>query len=265
MVTLLLVTRLFAALGAQEASGIESDRLVIRVLSYNIHHGRGMDGIVDLARVASVIRATGADLVALQEVDERVRRSGQVSQTDTLATMVGMEGVFFKQIEYDGGLYGQAILSRHRVAEQQTVWLPGNPERERRILGLVTIDMAKTTIGFATTHWHHADPRTRLAQSVATHNAISALAYPVILAGDFNAEPSSAPLEELRREWLISERRISLATYPADQPTKQIDYVCLWPRAAGRLLSVHVIDEPTASDHRPILAEFEIHPTVPSD
>jgi endonuclease/exonuclease/phosphatase family metal-dependent hydrolase len=41
----------------------------VTVMSFNIHHGQGTDGVLDLERIARVIRASGADIVGLQEVD----------------------------------------------------------------------------------------------------------------------------------------------------------------------------------------------------
>jgi endonuclease/exonuclease/phosphatase family metal-dependent hydrolase len=45
----------------------------IRILSYNIKHGQGMDDRVDLKRAAAVINSLQPDLVALQEIDNVVR------------------------------------------------------------------------------------------------------------------------------------------------------------------------------------------------
>lgn len=86
--------------------------LTLRVLSYNIHHGRGTDNQVDLARIAKVISDSQADLVALQEVDHGTRRTGGVDQTSELGRLTGMHSQFCKQIDYDDGEYGQALLSR---------------------------------------------------------------------------------------------------------------------------------------------------------
>ena len=84
----------------------------LRVLSYNIHHGRGTDGVVDLPRIARVIRGCEADVAVLQEVDDRTTRTGGVDQTAELARLTGMHAVFGRQIDYQGGRYGQAILCR---------------------------------------------------------------------------------------------------------------------------------------------------------
>lgn len=75
----------------------------LRVVSYNIRHGAGMDGRVDLARTAAVLRALSPDLVALQEVDERVKRSGGVDQAQQLGEALGMQARFTSFMDYQGG------------------------------------------------------------------------------------------------------------------------------------------------------------------
>src|SRR5688572_8882435 len=84
----------------------------LRVLTYNIHHGEGTDGVFDLARIAEVIKSARADLVALQEVDQGTDRAGGVNQLDELARLTGMHAEFGKAMDYMNGGYGVAVLSR---------------------------------------------------------------------------------------------------------------------------------------------------------
>src|SRR5688572_3660564 len=82
----------------------------LRVLTYNIHHGEGTDARFDLERLARIIREARPDLVALQEVDRRTRRASGVDQAAELGRLTGMNVVFGKAMDHDGGEYGQAIL-----------------------------------------------------------------------------------------------------------------------------------------------------------
>src|SRR5438552_3037737 len=84
----------------------------VRVLTYNIHHGEGLDGHFDLPRLASVIESTEADLVALQEVDQGTRRASGVNELTELARLAHMHSAFGRAMEFDGGGYGVGILSR---------------------------------------------------------------------------------------------------------------------------------------------------------
>ena len=74
----------------------------LKLLTYNIKHGRGMDGEVNLIRIAKVIRSLSPDLVALQEVDLNCTRSGSVDLHAELGAMLGMEGRFGKFMNFQG-------------------------------------------------------------------------------------------------------------------------------------------------------------------
>jgi len=78
----------------------------VRVLTYNIHHGEGMDGFFDLPRLARIIEATGADLVALQEVDQGTQRSSGVNELTELARLTRFHPAFGKAMDFQGGGYG---------------------------------------------------------------------------------------------------------------------------------------------------------------
>src|SRR5512142_1551034 len=107
---------LLASLAALAAAAQNLPRRVT-VLTYNIHHGEGTDGRIDLERIARVIRLVSPDLAALQEVDRRTTRSGGVDQLAELGRLTGMEPLFGKTIPHQGGDYGNAVLSRMQVAE----------------------------------------------------------------------------------------------------------------------------------------------------
>ena len=77
-----------------------AEPLQLRVLSYNIHHGAGIDGKLDLPRIAGVITAVNPDLVALQEVDRKTRRTKQQDQPAMLAKLTGMKILFERNIDF---------------------------------------------------------------------------------------------------------------------------------------------------------------------
>ena len=129
----LLVPLLLPLTGAREPSETAParDPRTLRVMSYNIHIGVGLDKKSDLARIANVIKAADVDVVALQEVDVRTRRSGtDVDQLAELAKLTGMHGRFGKGRDFDGGEYGQAILSRQPIKEFTVHKLPGDNVQE---------------------------------------------------------------------------------------------------------------------------------------
>jgi endonuclease/exonuclease/phosphatase (EEP) superfamily protein YafD len=75
------------------------------------------------------------------------------------------------------------------------------------------------------------------------------------LAGDFNAEPSSAPIQTALTDW--TDATSAEKTCPAHKPRIKIDYVFYRPAAAWRVVETRVVDEPMASDHRPVWVVFE--------
>lgn len=83
-----------------------------RVATFNVHHCEGLDGKLDLDRIAGVMRRTDAELVALQELDRGMARSDRVDQPAELANLTGMSVSFFPTLERAGGEYGIAIASR---------------------------------------------------------------------------------------------------------------------------------------------------------
>src|SRR6056297_1670777 len=89
----------------------------IRVLCYNIHYGQGTDGKYDVERLAKVINRSRPDLVALQEVDVGVNRSGRVHQARRLAELTGMAVRFGPTQHYQGGLFGNAVLTRYEILD----------------------------------------------------------------------------------------------------------------------------------------------------
>jgi endonuclease/exonuclease/phosphatase family metal-dependent hydrolase len=230
----------------------------LRVLSYNIHHGEGTDGKVDLPRLATVIRAADPDLVALQEVDRKTRRTGGVDQTAELARLTGLHGVFGKQIDYQGGEYGQAVLSRLPLGGATVHLLPGEPDREQRIAFEARFKIGGRDASFVSTHLHHQSAAFRERQA-ATLNVLFGMAErSVILAGDLNATPESAAIRSLAGTWTLATADPRLLTFPSSRPTKQIDYVIHRPSGLLRATTATVVDEPVASDHRPVLAVFEL-------
>lgn len=231
------------------AVGAESTR-EFRVLCWNLHHGVGEDGKLDLERIAGVIRSQKPDFVALQEVDRKCRRSGSVDQAGELARLTGMEGVFGKAMDYDGGEYGQAILTRHRIVETKIHRLPG--EGEPRIAFAAEIDTGGERIHFVTVHLDHRSDSHRVEQAHTLVKTFAQTKDPLILAGDFNDVPRSVALSAFSEPWQWVAKEDPAVTHPAGRPRVEIDHVFVRGlRPVGKAV---VLPEAVASDHRPISA-----------
>jgi endonuclease/exonuclease/phosphatase family metal-dependent hydrolase len=232
----------------------------LRVLTYNIHHGEGTDGKLDLARIAAVIKRLAPDVVALQEVDRSTRRSHGVDQAAELGKLTEMHAVFGKAMDYAGGQYGEAILSRHPLADVQVHALPFTQGNEPRcaIAARVQLGDDLPEFLFAGTHLEHAQAALRLCQSNKLNPLFVATnSLPTILAGDFNDVPDGPAIRVLQPHWTDASADQPDPTWPSDQPKTKIDYVFFRPADAWRVVEQRVVDEPVASDHCPLLVVLE--------
>lgn len=228
----------------------------LRILTYNIHAGKDAAGRGNLERVAEVVRRAGADVVLLQEVDRNTVRSGNVDQVAELARLTAMHARFGKSLDYQGGEYGIAILSRWPIVAHEVVGLRIEPPQVRaggstepRVALVVTIDTPRGPLRVVNTHLDASRDDAYRMQEVPR---VIAAARGAIAGGDFNSTPGSAVHETVvragfRDAWSDCGRGNAL-TFPAASPVKRIDYLFLRNRCA----SATVIDS-EASDHRPLL------------
>jgi endonuclease/exonuclease/phosphatase family metal-dependent hydrolase len=243
------------------AQGLAGPPLRLRVLSYNIHHGEGIDGRLDLQRIARVIRSAQPDLVALQEVDRKTARTRLVDQPRELSRLTELEVAFGGNLKVQGGDYGNAVLSRLPIARQDNHLLPSIKGGEQR--GVLRVDVRlpgeRGLLTLWATHFDfRADPAERLAAVAAIESLLAdEPRQPALLAGDLNAVPHSEAMEALAKHWSATSTQ-EMPTSPVVKPKRQIDYVWYRPRDRFRVVEVRVLDEPEASDHRPILAVLEL-------
>ena len=237
--------------------------LQLRVLSYNIHHGEGVDGKLDLARIASVIRSTQADIVALQEVDCQVERTGNVDQAAELGRRLQMEAVFGGNIRLGTGDYGNSVLSRFPIRTHKNHKLPRFDDGEQRGVLEIKIDLPdnQPPLLLLATHLdHRKEERERIASAKLINEFVADSRHrPALLLGDLNAIPDSRTMAEFAKAWTRTNQEI-LPTIPVVVPKHQIDYVLLRPENRWKVVETKVIDEQVASDHRPILAVLELLP-----
>lgn len=214
----------------------------LQIMSYNVRHCAGMDLVVDYDRTATVISQQQPDVVALQELDSMTERSGHRDQLDELASRTGYHPIFGAAIEFDGGQYGVGILSHETPVSTKRIPLPGE---EPRVLLVVELE----DYVIACTHLDLEEAQ-RMASVPLIVDEAQRWQKPFLLVGDWNDEPGSELLELMTQYFTVLSS--DEATYPADKPTECIDYVAAFNGRAEALES-HVIDEPEASDHRPLV------------
>ena len=252
-----------AVLAAGLASGCQTPQAQrVRVLTYNIHHGEGTDAVLDLERIARVITNTQPDLVALQEVDNRTERTGRVNQAAELGRLTGMHAVFGKAMDYQGGGYGLAILSRWPIAQTQRHPLPSTEGHEPRALLLVRVradPMDKEGFWFGSTHLDHTrEDLNRMNHARRIIEVVAGMGQaPVILAGDFNAVPETPVMEMLFEHFSDGSAMDPRPTIPVVNPMRRIDYVLFRPHNKWMAKETRVLPEEVASDHRPLLVVLE--------
>jgi endonuclease/exonuclease/phosphatase family metal-dependent hydrolase len=234
--------------------------LRLRVLCYNIHHAEGIDRKLDVPRIAQVILSVKPDLVALQEVDNKTERTQRVDQAAELARLTKMNGVFGANIAFQGGHYGNAVLSRFPIASQKNHLLPNVDSGEQRGVLETVIKISKDrSILFMVTHFDHRrlDQERRASAKFINQMMGKQKNTPAILAGDLNDVPDSLTLKEVGKLWMRTNPEIT-PTVPVAKPSRQIDYILVRPKGRWKVVETHVLDEAVASDHRAIFAVIEL-------
>lgn len=237
----------------------------ITVLCYNIHHANppSLPGVIDINAIANVIIQQKPDVVALQEVDVYTTRSGiTLHEAQSIAALTGMTAYFGKAIDYAGGEYGVAILSKFPIENMKNTPLPTDPLTggELRTLVSATVTLpGSRKIVVACTHLDAQGANTnRLLQIQKILDVLKMETLPVIVAGDFNADPSNAVITQLDSYFTRSCVTGCGFTVPVVSPTKTIDYIAYAPASKFTVVSHAVINEQYASDHRPVKAAFNL-------
>jgi endonuclease/exonuclease/phosphatase family metal-dependent hydrolase len=237
----------------------------MRVATFNIHHGVGQDGVLDLDRTLRTLAATGGDLIGLQEVDRNFSaRSDWVDQAAWLGERLDMQVVFGADLDLappgpgaPRRQYGNALLSAFDVLEWHNILLPRLGDDEQRGL----LDVVVATEGAETqvlvTHLQHDSRTARLLQVDAILDVLAAGAPPVALVGDLNALPDSPEIQRLTGVLVDAWASAGLGpgyTFSARRPRARIDYVLSsgdLPAVAAEVLAGE------ASDHRPVVADLQ--------
>jgi endonuclease/exonuclease/phosphatase family metal-dependent hydrolase len=235
----------------------------LRLMTFNIHHGVGADGLLDLERVASVIDETGADVVCLQEVDRHWgARSGFVDQPAWLAGRLSVHAAYGANVDLDPPVpgaprrgYGMATLSAFPVRHRVHTLLMRSLGGEQRGLLEVSLDIDGRILRVLNTHLEYGSQVERLEQAAAIAGAVTDGPAPVVLLGDLNAGPSSpevARLSDVLSDAWDTAGVGSGFTFDAVSPHRRIDYVMVGNGVAvgsARVLPTH------ASDHRPVVVD----------
>lgn len=234
--------------------------ITLRVLTYNIYHGETTDGRVDMDLFASIINEVKPDLVSLQEVDKNAKRTGVIDITEELSKRTGLKGHFVKHRDFQGGEYGNAILSRFPVKDIHVID-PSVTPGSGITIPLATIRLAKRTeIIFNCTHLSTklADRKSQARQLMDYY--IGADRMPMIITGDLNAEPHHEEIKMFFEEFAEADTSFENTFSTRTGLVKKIDYI-LYPRNDHwEVLETKVICRGDASDHCAFFAVLRYTP-----
>lgn len=231
----------------------------ITLATYNIRHGRGMDGRVDLERTANAIRAFDADLVALQEVDRLVARSGRGDEPAILGGLLGMAHAFGAFMPYQGGEYGMAILSRFPIRRTQVLRLPDGNEPRVALVVEVEPRPGRRLLAVNVHFDWVDDDRFRYAQVEQLATVLDTVSIPVVLLGDFNDVPGTRTLTRWSARFLVAAKPAGdRFTFPSTKPEREIDHILLAPTARWATLDARVVSDSVTSDHRAMVARVRL-------
>jgi endonuclease/exonuclease/phosphatase family metal-dependent hydrolase len=236
---------------------------VLRVLQFNIRSAISGAGGVDVSQIAAEIQAVQPDLVSLNEVDSHTLRT-RVDEPAYLAEATGLHVVYGPNLIYDGGHFGNAILTRYPVVESHNLRLPGTFGLEPRGLLTAIVSVDGRRVAFSSTHLTEgSDGRhSRLLQALAVARALHSMAAPTILAGDLNSDPTDAPERILRGHLLDAQEEGGTGlggTFPQANPSSRFDYILYDDHLAVVPGSTRV-QTSNSSDHRSVFTKLTLLP-----
>ncbi|UFJ41568.1 endonuclease/exonuclease/phosphatase family protein [Brevibacillus humidisoli] len=221
---------------------------ILKVVTYNIRGCRDDSGQADAEAIVDDLRPLEADVIALQEVDIRLPRSGFVNQVKEIAAALEMNYAYAPSINFGIGTYGNAILSRYPIRSATQHFLPFEVE-PRQLLAAVIDIHGKPLQLYATHLGLQPEERSRQLTLLVEHIAAD-MSAPSILLGDFNTrsgDPLLEPLRQLFHDPMYRETS-AVRTIKGDT-TGQIDHIFLSEEV--RFLR-GFISTPSHSDHYPV-------------
>ncbi|MGE4282437.1 MAG: endonuclease/exonuclease/phosphatase family protein [Clostridia bacterium] len=227
----------------------EVKQKTIKLMTYNIRHGVGIDNHYDLDRVIQVIKEADPDIVSLNEIDHMIPRTFMQKQDSMIAEGLGYNFVFGYNINF-GSKYGNVLLSKHPIKTYINHSLPKDNVSEPRGLIEADIDIDGETIKVFSTHLSIVSAE-RPKQVEYIKEKLEEIQETKIMMGDFNALPDSDEIKQIR-EVMQDSAREEYKTFSSDSPYARIDYIFVSEEI--QVQSSEAI-ESEASDHFPVVAE----------
>jgi len=241
-------------IAVEPSSMVKYDTL--RIMTYNIYHGETTAGKIDMDLFAEIIKAENPDLVALQEVDVNCRRSGNIDQVKELADRTNMLGYFCKFINYQGGEYGSAILSRFPV-QSFTTWPMYNDDGEPRSFGVAKVILpGERSLFFNSSHLSNkSNERATQISQIINYYTATLNKQPLLVCGDLNTEAHAADMANLLNEFKVADTELNNTFSTRTGMRKKIDFILMPNNDEWKVLGdTKVIFRSDASDHCALIA-----------
>ncbi|MFZ5965572.1 MAG: endonuclease/exonuclease/phosphatase family protein [Bacillota bacterium] len=230
-----------------------NDPRQLKIMTFNIHHGKNIFGIYTLDDVIQIIRDQDVDIVGLQEVDRYVVRSKFEDQIKKIAQELNMYYVYAPTIKFLGAEYGNAMLSKYPIEQYETIKFPGFKESRGMLLATTNID--NRPINFLVTHLGLTENE-RSKQLTVIRSQMKQLGSNTILVGDFNTRDYHEDISRLK-EYFTDAAAMTDAqnqnTFNGFVLKSRIDYIFV-----GKDFQVndYKIIDTDISDHYPVIAEL---------
>ncbi|MGL5306824.1 MAG: endonuclease/exonuclease/phosphatase family protein [Aeromonas veronii] len=238
----------------------------VTVATFNI----GAAKVSNINSIAAAIKASSVDIVALQEVDQLTKRSGDLDHLAELKKLTGMYGVFGAAIDYDNGKYGLAFLSKYPIETKEIVKLPSG-SREQRIALIAEVSVPGFPAPITTINTHldtKENSEIRVGQIQELNDRTVEIRGIKILMGDLNDTPETTSIKEVTKYWnSITPLNRDHRTWPANNPEIGVDYIFTSNAQRWNVNNVTIpsqtgvyagVNWPAVSDHLPVLATLQL-------
>lgn len=241
-----------------------------RIMTYNVHRCVGVDGRLDVSRVAAVIAAAKPDVVALQELDVGRARTHGIDQAHAIASELGMHFHFHAALRVAEEQYGDAILTTAPLTLRKAGALPTSPAvrgLEPRGALWVSVELDDAEVQIVNTHLGLVPHEQRAQADALVTPAWMAhpdCTDPALLVGDFNATSQHAVYRTIATRLADAQLAVrkpgrTLRTFPSRMPMLRIDHV--FASRSVKVKACHTPDDAlarSASDHLPLVVDFKV-------